>query len=444
MVPFPPLHLSNVANHVSSTDAGTLDSIVTTAELDERPSRAADYRAENRAFAHLARTLANAPDTILQELVETIKEILDVGSAGISLLSEDEQFFEWPAIAGEWQIHIGGANPRDFSPCGVVFDRRATQMMSRVEEYYPYFAPVVPKVEECLLAPFEVGGKLVGTVWAVAHVPDRKFDREDMRRLESLAGFAASAYQVTTTLELLRERERELRDADRKKNEFMASLAHELRNPLAPIANAVAILRLANTGNEYVDSASEMMERQVGQMSRLIDDLLDVSRVSRGAIELQLAEVDLESLISQVVESTAHAIQGKGIKLTVHLPTEEVIVNGDRSRLLQVLTNLLNNAIKFTDPGGVVTIGAAHVDGVAEIDVTDSGVGISPDEIGNVFEMFHQVGSSLERNHSGLGIGLALVKRLVELHGGSVSVQSDGLGDGSTFTVRVPTVLKTN
>ena len=229
-----------------------------------------------------------------------------------------------------------------------------------------------------------------------------------------------------------------LRDSDRRKNEFLAMLAHELRNPLAPIRNALQILRLTTGQGADIQAASEMMERQVGQMVRLVDDLLDVSRISRGKIELRQGRIELASAVNHAVEA-AHALcQSMNQELRVMLPSQPIYLHGDPTRLAQVVGNLLNNACKFTDQGGRISLAVEREGQQAVIRVRDSGVGIAADQLPRIFEMFVQVDTSLERSASGLGIGLSLVKSLVEMHGGTVAAHSAGLGQGSEFVVRLP------
>ena len=175
-----------------------LESILCTGELKRRPFRAPDYATESHALVALARSLADAPASSLQTLAEKILEVLKVGSAGVSLLTENGEDFFWPAIAGEWQRHIGGGTPRNFGPCGDVLDCNAPLLFKRLERRYAYFEPVTPPVEECLLVPFYIAGKAVGTIWAIAHDNLRKFDNEDLRQLENLGRFASAAYQAQT------------------------------------------------------------------------------------------------------------------------------------------------------------------------------------------------------------------------------------------------------
>lgn len=230
----------------------------------------------------------------------------------------------------------------------------------------------------------------------------------------------------------------ELTDADRRKNEFLAMLAHELRNPLAPIRNALHIMRLTGGGNTAVKSASAMMERQIGQMVRLVDDLLDVSRISRGNIELRKGRIELASAIQHAVEAARPFCELMQHVLTVTLPTQPAYLNADPTRLAQVIGNLLNNACKFTDKGGRIALMVERDGDTAVIRVRDSGVGIAAEQFPRIFEMFTQIDTSLERSRGGLGIGLTLVKSLVEMHGGTVQVRSAGIKQGSEFVVRLP------
>ena len=244
-----------------------------------------------------------------------------------------------------------------------------------------------------------------------------------------------------------------LKDSDRHKNEFLAILAHELRNPLAPIRNAVQILRLtANRGlpspeNETIKSTSEMMERQVGQMVRLVDDLLDVSRIGRGTIELRTERVELASSIRYAVEASSSLYKSMDHELTVSLPSRPLYLKADPTRLAQIVGNLLINACKFTDKGGRMSLvvecsprPGLHREDYNEVVIRlrDNGIGIAADQLPRIFDMFTQVDTTLARSVSGLGIGLTLVKSLVEMHGGSIEAESPGPGGGSTFTVRLP------
>ncbi|HTU90823.1 MAG TPA: ATP-binding protein [Gemmataceae bacterium] len=230
----------------------------------------------------------------------------------------------------------------------------------------------------------------------------------------------------------------QLQEADRRKDEFLAVLAHELRNPLAPIRNALGIMRLASNNPTALDQVRTIMERQLQQMVRLIDDLLDVSRITRGKLHLRKERVELALALRNAVETARPLIEASDHELTVTLPAEPIYVGADEARLAQILSNLLNNAAKFTERGGHIWLTAAREDNAAVLTVKDSGVGIPADHLPHIFEMFSQVDQSLERSQGGLGIGLTLVKRLTEMHGGAVEARSDGHNKGSEFTVRLP------
>jgi len=232
--------------------------------------------------------------------------------------------------------------------------------------------------------------------------------------------------------------EEALRDMDRRKNDFLALLGHELRNPLAPIRNALQILRHSGGNLETVQSLTDMMERRLTQMVRLVDDLLDVSRISRGKLEIRKERVDLLSVVRNAVETSRPLCESMTHELTVSLPPEPLYLNGDAIRLAEVLGNLLNNACKFTHRGGRIRLTVEREGDQAVIRVRDSGIGISADQLHSIFDLFMQVDTSLERSVSGLGIGLSLTRTLVELHDGTVEVHSAGVGQGSEFVVRLP------
>jgi signal transduction histidine kinase len=238
--------------------------------------------------------------------------------------------------------------------------------------------------------------------------------------------------------EELRRRADELAAADRRKDEFLAMLAHELRNPLAPILNALEVIRLERTDDRSVEEALEIAARQVGHMARLLDDLLDVSRFTRGKIQLRTEVVDLGTILGHAIEAARPLIASCDHELTVSFPPEPVRLRGDPTRLGQVVGNLLNNAAKYTEPGGRITLTAAREGDEAVLRVRDTGVGLSAAMLPHVFDLFTQADQTLDRSQGGLGIGLTLVRSLVEMHGGRVVADSAGLGQGSEFTVRLP------
>jgi signal transduction histidine kinase/ActR/RegA family two-component response regulator len=255
---------------------------------------------------------------------------------------------------------------------------------------------------------------------------------ERQRRLEAEIAERKRAEQA------VQEQAEQLRDADRKKDEFLAVLAHELRNPIAPLSYALQLWPIVENDRPRMEELRTMMERQVEQMTRLIDDLLDVSRISRGKIQLRRERVDLATIISAAVEGLQPLIEASRQKVTVSLPSELVEVEGDIARLTQVFGNILNNAAKYTGREGVIWITAELSGSIAAVKIRDNGPGIPKHMLAQIFDLFQQVDQTITRSHGGLGIGLTLVKRLVELHGGTVEAHSEGPGKGSEFTVTLP------
>ncbi|MFI4924033.1 MAG: PAS domain S-box protein [Vicinamibacteria bacterium] len=254
-------------------------------------------------------------------------------------------------------------------------------------------------------------------------------------------GFATVSSDITERKRLevdLRKLANDLSDADRRKDEFLATLAHELRNPLAPLANMIEVVRRSGGDRAALGNAVDMMGRQTAQLVRLVDDLLDLSRITHNRLELRTQRVDLASVIRQAVQSSQPFVDAAGHTLRVTLPDAPVPVAADPVRLTQVFGNLINNSCKYTPPGGTIDVTMARVGDEATVAVRDTGIGIPSDKLETIFEMFTQVDASLERSQGGLGIGLTLVKRLVHMHGGRVVATSGGAGRGSEFVVRLP------
>ena len=249
---------------------------------------------------------------------------------------------------------------------------------------------------------------------------------------------------VGTYLDITQAREAEeaLRDSDRRKDEFLAILAHELRNPLAPIRNGLQVMRMAADDPSLVGEARDVMERQLSHMVRLIDDLLDVSRISRGKMELRRSRVLLSDVLASALETARPIIDSVGHQLTIANLPEPIYLDGDFTRLSQIFANLLSNSAKYTHPGGHIWLTTKRLGDQVQVSIRDNGAGIPPESLRSIFDMFSQIDRTLERTTGGLGIGLALVRDLVELHGGAVSAHSDGLDQGATFTVQLP--IETN
>jgi PAS domain S-box-containing protein len=275
---------------------------------------------------------------------------------------------------------------------------------------------------------------MVSTHFAQEHQPDDRV----LRLMDLLARQAADYLERHHTEQEL-ERSREvLREADRRKDEFLATLAHELRNPLAPIRNGLQLIKLSAGDREAVEQVRSMMERQIAHMVRLVDDLLDLSRISRGTIVLKKSRVRLEVILRGALDASRPLMEAAGHRLSVDLPPETILIDADETRLAQVFSNLLNNAAKYTEPGGHIRFSADCQGDEVVITVEDSGVGIPAAMLPRVFEMFTQVDRSLEQSQGGLGIGLSIARQLVEMHAGSIEAHSDGNGLGSRFLVRLP------
>ena len=688
---------------VTQDAAAPLESILCTGQLIRRPKRPPDYHSENRALIAVAQALADSPRTVLQILADKILEVLKSDSAGISLVSEDEKEFYWPAISGMWKPYIGGGTPRDFGPCGDVLDRNSPLMFSRLQRRYTYFQSVEPQTEEALLAPFYVGGKAVGTVWAVSHTDRRKYDAEDLRQLESLGRLASAAYQVVQSqnhleqeTKALRNSERQLRQmidalpaaiyttdaqgrlthfnpacadfsgrtpdlgtdhwcvtwklyypdgtamphdacpmaialkegrvvrgaeaiaerpdgtrvwfepyptplrdatgkvigginmlvditarkraeqakshlaaivascddaiiskdlngiltswngaaerlfgytpaeaigqhvtmlmppdrvdeepgilsrvrrgerieyfetvrrrkdgslvnislivspiadargrivgvskiarditerkqveerlrraneeaeaANRAKDMFLAVLSHEMRTPLAPVFMTLTALEMNADLPPAVRDDVKMMRRNVELEVRLIDDLLDISRITSGKLHLQFERLDINELLRHVCATCRSNALEKGVELHCDLGVGFSDVAGDPARLQQVFWNLLNNAVKFTPEGGQIHVTTQYVEddgrtGYVRVTVSDSGKGIALEILPRIFDAFEQGEPGVVRQFGGLGLGLAISKRLVERHRGSIRAQSEGPSKGSTFVVELP------
>jgi PAS domain S-box-containing protein len=260
---------------------------------------------------------------------------------------------------------------------------------------------------------------------------------------KQVRSFARVMHDLTDTeaQAVQKKRSEDLTETNRSREEFMALLSHELRNPLSPILNALAILRSIKTDDPIVQQAGSIIERQIGQMVRLVDDLLDVSRITKGKLQLNKEPVELRVIVNRATESARPLIEARKHEFSVILPMTSIWIDGDAARLEQVFVNLLHNAANYTNPGGLIRVVVKQDGDEAVVLVQDNGVGIAADTLPHIFEMFRQINANnMNRSHAGLGIGLALVGSVVEMHGGRVQAHSAGLGKGSEFTVRLPVV----
>ncbi|HVF15857.1 MAG TPA: ATP-binding protein, partial [Steroidobacteraceae bacterium] len=278
---------------------------------------------------------------------------------------------------------------------------------------------------------------------AGVHAPvEKQYVRKDGLPVWVLVGSAmideTSGVGFVLDLSGLKEADDALRQADRRKDEFLATLAHELRNPLAPIRNAAELLKLSNSAEKHVRTASEIIDRQVRHMVRLVDDLLDVSRITLGQVNLRHETVNLGAVLTDAIETVRPSIEAAEHRLNIHLPAESIQLEGDPTRLSQVFQNVLNNAAKYTPKGGSITLRAEREGVEVRVSIRDTGIGIPSEMQSRIFELFTRVHPSAEIKISGLGIGLALAKQLLELHGGRIEVRSEGIGQGSEFLVTLP------
>ena len=283
-----------------------------------------------------------------------------------------------------------------------------------------------------VICPLLAGDRVLGVLLLLG--PRANFDPARVALANEVVSRASSAMENARLYAVVQ-------DADRRKNEFLAMLAHELRNPLAPIRNAVHIMRGVDVGQSTMNWAHDVISRQTDHMVRLVDDLLDVSRIVQGKVVVKPEMLSLATLIERSVEASAPRATACGQVINVKTPKESVMLDGDAVRLSQVLSNLINNASKFSGPNAVITLAASYADGEAGISVKDEGAGIDPAFLPHIFDLFAQADQSLDRSQGGLGIGLTLVKRLVELHGGRVTASSEGVGRGTEVTVTLPAHL---
>jgi PAS domain S-box-containing protein len=289
------------------------------------------------------------------------------------------------------------------------------------------------KLRSYLCVPMLSKSRILGALAFATAESGRTFTPNDLEAAKELAHSAAVAIENAELVGALR-------DADRRKDEFLAVLAHELRNPLAPVRNAIEILRATQSPSPQLQWTHDVIDRQVRQMTRLVDDLLDVSRITTGKIELRSERIELSAAVRIALEASRPLIERGQHILTVVIPPEPIYLNADLARLAQILSNLLNNAAKYTRPGGHIWLCAERADGHVKLRVRDNGMGIPPPMLRKIFDMFTQVGGTSDHAQGGLGIGLTLVKRLVEMHGGQVEARSEGVNRGSEFIVTLPTV----
>jgi signal transduction histidine kinase len=407
-------------------------------------------------LAEAGRVLANSlePETTARALARLVVPFLaDLGAvtAGAEQGQSPHVELAWIGSTGEVRTHTSPAGGELPTPLGPAVVRvLASGQAELATEAGTLDVPGVEGLALPLLSvvhlPLLARGHRLGVLTLVRGSSGRRFDPTDLTLAEDLAARAATALDNARLY-------RNIQEGDRRKSEFLAMLAHELRNPLAPVRNAVQVMRLVGGGDPALVRAREIIDRQVTHMARLIDELLDMSRLSRGKILLRTGPLDLVPLVRATVEDHRSILEEAGLKLQVSLPDRPLWVLGDPTRLAQVVGNVLQNAQKFTDAGGqvTVTLSASSLSGesktaspsadatrLALLSIRDTGIGMEKEMMTRLFEPFAQADRSLDRSRGGLGLGLALVKGLVELHGGKVTAASEGLGKGTEITIRLP------
>ena len=397
------------------------------------------------------------PEALYEQILDTAVAIMHSDMASMQIVDEEEnalRLLGWRGFPPEFGRIFHFVRPDTGTSCGLARRVGHRVVVPDVETCdFIVDTPALEDLRKTGVAAVQStplisrSGRLLGMIsthWRRPHRPPE----HDLRLLDVLVRQAADLIERTHAevqrAELLaRERaaREALKEADRRKDEFLALLAHELRNPLAPIGSAVQLLRLKGSDDPGIRWSRDVIERQVKHLTRLIDDLMDIGRITRNKLEIRRQRVELGDVIQAAIETSRPVIDERGHKLTVTLPPDPVHLSGDLVRLAQIFMNLLTNAAKYTEPNGSVTLSAElAADCEVIVTVKDNGVGIPADQLPLIFEMFFQADHALGRFQGGLGIGLSLVRRLVELHGGSVSARSDGPGRGSEFTVRLPVI----
>ncbi|MGX4640877.1 sensor histidine kinase [Massilia sp. SYSU DXS3249] len=419
------------------------DIVMAQAELSQRLEREKRHSALLTKVAQASRTLGSALSSkdMAEALVEEVRGILEVHQAVVSISEQGAQMINAVSLSDKY----AGYRSFDVAPDGsgiyalVCSSNRPLRLTQDELLAHPDWkgfgahAAAHPPMRGWLAVPLvDRKGNNIGLVQASDKI-EGEFTEEDEAILVQLASIAANGFENARLYSSLQEQ-------DRRKDEFLAMLAHELRNPLAPIASAAELLKIGIASEERVRKSSEVISRQVKHMTSLVDDLLDISRVTRGLIQLESVPLDVMAIVGGAVEQARPLIEAREHLLTVEPGPEGASVMGDPNRLVQVLANLLNNAAKYTPRGGRIGVSVECAPGTAAIRIRDNGIGIGSTLLPQVFDLFTQAERTPDRSQGGLGIGLALVKNVVTLHGGTVTAHSDGPGTGSTFTVILNTV----
>jgi signal transduction histidine kinase/ActR/RegA family two-component response regulator len=404
--------------------------------LDSSPRKRAEDRLRLLWEAASVLLTTSEPDVMLRELFARIAPHLHLDAYFNFTVNEAGDALRLVSCAGVPEETARQIARMEFGQavCGTVALRRQPLVATHVQQSDDPKAQLAKSlgIRAYACNPLQSGTELLGTLSFASRTRDR-FDEDELEFLRTICHYVAVAYE---RLRLVGQ----LREADRRKDEFLATLAHELRNPLAPLRNVVELLQRSGGDPTIAEQARSVMGRQLDQMVRLVDDLLDVSRISQGKVQLRKERVELQAVVRSALEAAGPFLQAQGHEWTVTLPPDPIGLEGDAARLAQVLANLLNNAAKYTERGGHIRLTAERRGNEAVVSVRDTGIGIAAEHLPHLFRMFSQVAPALERSQGGLGIGLSLVRGLVELHGGRVEARSGGPGRGSEFVVRLPVV----
>ena len=402
-------------------------------------------RAERRqqllfTLADRLRTLST-PREIINQTVELLGRHLQVSRVGFGEVSEDGAaiVYETDYVQGVAPL-LGSFSIENFGVQNIAALRRGETTQYSDLSLLPRTADPdwsLSEARAAMAVPL-IRHQRLKAILHVSHRDVRSWDDDEITLVEEVAARTWDALERARAENDLRRVAADLSEANRRKTEFLATLAHELRNPLAPIRTGLDLLRLSGDKEESVARVRPMMERQLGHLVHLIDDLLDIARISSGKVELRPEPANLRDIVTAAVEASAPLIESNQHVLHVHLPPAPPVMKVDPVRITQVISNLLTNAAKYTPRGGIITLHAIVNAQQVVLTVTDNGVGIAADSLPHIFDMFNQVGKQIERAQGGLGIGLSLVHQLVRMHGGSVEAASRGLGFGSAFTVRLP------
>jgi signal transduction histidine kinase/CheY-like chemotaxis protein len=436
--------------------------VLRTADLNDRPARAPDHAAEVRTLVTVAGAQTGRRDTLLQAIADAALAACRAGSAGISLLettSEGEAVFRWRAVAGACADFEGKTTMWAECPCSITLELGAPQLFVEPHTHFRSLREAGATITEGIVTPIPTrcaGSRQLGAIWVASH-DEHQFDREDVRLLDNLAVLAGAALTLLDAQQAAeaeaaaaQHARRALEDAAHRRDEFIAMLGHELRNPMAPIDSSIAALKLLCAGDDRATDVLAIAQRQMRQLRTLVDDLLDAARLRHGKLAIKYSRTSLNEIVYDAITALKHHIDARKHRLVIVGLEQPVHVRADHVRLSQVVGNLLSNAAKYTPAGGTLQLRvqieadrtsndpATDTGGMVSIIIEDNGVGMSHEALAHVFELFAQSPSSMRRSEGGLGIGLAVAKRLVELHGGTIALDSLGVGRGITVSLRLP------